>query len=263
MDIRARLAELVGLGNIELTNSANSAIFAALHLCRLRGKKKVLIPHEGGWFSYKHYPAILGLHAEEIKTDYALLDLEHIKRRLDSESCVLFATLGAYAVLEPIAQIAALAHRAGALVIGDISGTAGMPGVDHSKLDYAVCSFGQHKPIEAGFGGLLLSSLSLDTPVLSMARFPDDRLPALQNALDTLEARYALIKKKRGELIPVLQGMAELAHPAKQGLNLLVKGHSGEVIRFCRAKGLAFVLCPKYHRVMEKAVSVELKRLKA
>ncbi len=202
------------------------------------------------------------MEIEEIHTDYALLNLEDLRAKLDNKAVVLFATLGAYAVLEPIEQIIQLSHKAGALVIGDISGTIGMSGVNHCLLDFAVASFGHNKPLEVGYGGMIASNGSLSTPVLLMAKFPEFLIEKLQAAMDSLQSRYEFLFRKRQKFLPKLNLLGELAHPGLVGINLLIKHKPKEVIEFCKANNLPFLLCPRYHRVREKAISIELKRLR-
>ena len=57
----------------------------------------------------------------------------------------------------------------------------------------------------------------------------------------------------------------DVIHRNEHGINVVVKTDSSErkaeVIDFCKVYGYDYVLCPKYYRVMEEAVSIELKRL--
>ena len=64
---------------IELTSRGNTAVFASLYCARkLNPKKTVLIPDQGGWFTYKKYPIYLELQTEQVKTDYGIIDLKDL-----------------------------------------------------------------------------------------------------------------------------------------------------------------------------------------
>jgi len=58
----------------------------------------------------------------------------------------------------------------------------------------------------------------------------------------------------------------KIIHKEKKGINVVVKYHNERekerVIDYCKSKNLEYVLCPNYIKVNERAVSIEIKRLK-
>ncbi len=253
-----RLAKLAGMKNIALTCSGNHAILVALHQCKLWGKTEVLIPKDGGWYSYKHYPQLLGMTVKTVETNWALLDLKDLKAKLGKNSVLLYSIFGGYFVEEPVEEIAKLAKKAGALVIGDISSSIGL---EFKGFDYAVCSFGLHKPLEVGFGGMVCSNSKIETPLLTLCNFPEAFNEALTKAVKNLGKRWQFFKQIRNEIMVMLARYGEIAHPSSRGIDLVIKGQPKPLLEFCAANKLPFMLCPRYHRVNEKAVSIEIKRL--
>jgi dTDP-4-amino-4,6-dideoxygalactose transaminase len=173
-----------------LVNSGNAAIFAALFMARQLGKTKVLIPKEGGWYSYKNYPKILGMEVIEVNADYALLDLEDLKKKIDDKSVILYSVIGGYFAKEPIKEIKKIAKENNALVLGDITaGFGNKTFMEKDQYDFAVASFGEHKPLNLGYGGIIASDYEIDQSILSLFKFPDSMKEELDKKLQELPKR--------------------------------------------------------------------------
>ena len=56
-----------------------------------------------------------------------------------------------------------------------------------------------------------------------------------------------------------------IIHPDSRGINVVVKFsgdiEKAEIISYCNQNKLEFTLCPRYIRVNEKAISIEIKRI--
>ena len=79
---------------------------------------------------------------------------------------------------------------------------------------------------------------------------------------ERLKKLYALQEKVKSEL----EGKKfKVLHRDKRGLNVVVKPMTSEdkekIIEYCKKKKYEFVQCPKYIRLEEDAISIELKRL--
>ena len=216
--------EISPFTHTHLTDSCNSAILAALILVN---KKKVLIAEEGGWYSHKEYPKLLGMQVVTIKCDWGKLDMDDLKEHADSDSVLLYSTLGAYAVEQPMAEINAIMKNANGKIIGDISGSIGFPGLATEWFDYAVCSFGDHKPLQVGFGGMLCSNHILEGPAITFGRFPEKFREEINEAYKKLPFRMRFYQEEREKILKEIK--AEVAHPAIRGINILVKGQPIEV----------------------------------
>ena len=76
------LKKTTNMKYVELTSRGNTAIFAALYCARkINPNKKILIPDQGGWFTYKKYPKYLEFDVENVKTDYGIIDLKDLKKK--------------------------------------------------------------------------------------------------------------------------------------------------------------------------------------
>ena len=57
----------------------------------------------------------------------------------------------------------------------------------------------------------------------------------------------------------------DIIHKKNKGFNVIVKYKSDDgkkkIIEYCNEKKIPFLECPKYIRVNEKAISIEVKRL--
>src|SRR3989339_1003422 len=105
--IKDRLRKLTGHNTVELTSRGNIAIFAALYLARQSTLDKnhkitkniVLIPDQGGWFTYKKYPKMLELEPVEVKTDNGVIDTGNLKKIIKDDKkilCVLYSNPAGY-----------------------------------------------------------------------------------------------------------------------------------------------------------------------
>jgi len=236
---------------MQLVNSGNAAIFIALHTCKQLGIKKVLIPKEGGWFSYKHYPKLLDLEVIEVETNWSLLDLEDLKKKADKDSVLLFSTIGGYFVKQDLKQIEKLNIKK----IAD--NTAGY-GKLKVEADFEVASFGKNKPANLGYGGMIKSKHQLDETLLTLFKFPEAMQEALQQKINDLPNRWKFLQEKRRELMKLVKNF-DIIHKDKFGINIMLKGIDEKAIKILKGNNIPFLICPKYHRVKKKGISIEIK----
>lgn len=264
-----RIGKLTGHKHIKLTNCCNSAILLSLLAAKKEGIGTILIPDQGGWLTYKTFPEMLGLKIVEVKTNYGLLDLKELEKKVDSSSALLINSLAGYIAPLPLKEIFRICKAKGCLLIEDASGSIGYGGLcDGSLSDIIVCSFGKWKPINLEYGGFISTSqkklLELDPELFQMTKFNENFFSPLIEKLENFpKRREALLqscKKIKSEL-----KVGEIVHPKEQGLNVIVRfaaeAEKEKIINYCRKNGYEFTLCPRYIRVMDKAVSIEVKRL--
>jgi hypothetical protein len=86
----------------------------------------------------------------------------------------------------------------------------------------------------------------------------------LKKKFEELPARLETFKKTRAQILDDLQSFS-IIHKDKDGINVIVKFDDDEVkqriIDYCKENKLAYTECPRYIRVNEPAVSIEVKRL--
>lgn len=254
---------------IRLTSRGNTAIFAALYCARKLqlGKKKVLIPEQGGWFTYKKYPKMLELNPVEIKTDYGVIDLKELKEKSKDANCLIYSTPAGYFAEQPVEEIYSICRKNECMVILDITGSMGKH--DYGKFcDFSVCSFGNAKPVNLGYGGFVSAGekefFEMPKEIFNTTSFDEKYSGQLIEKLKSLKKRYELFNKANKKIKKDLSDL-EILHKDKDGINVIVKFKDGEekkrIIEYCEKNKFEFTICPRYIRVKEEAVSIEVKRL--
>jgi len=247
---------LFGKKNIVLTQSGDHAILYALGLAKNLGKEKAFIQDQGGWLTYKSYAKKAGLQVFELKTDYGVLMLDEFKK-LDNKSVLLVNSLSGYFAEQPMKEIARICKEKNCLLINDASGSIG---TELAKIgDIIICSFGKDKPVNLHYGGCIAS----DEWNWPNDDFDAGRIEALDTELNNLPER---IKKLEQLSKQIKKDLAEfdILHKNSRSINVVVRYTTDEqkenIINYCNTKHLQFTLCPRYIRVNEKAVSIEVKR---
>lgn len=261
--IDQKLRKLTRHEHVHLTDRGNSAIFLAMHIAKkMNPRPDILIPDQGGWFSYKGYPQFFGFNIVEVKTDYGVIDLQDLKKKAKNASCFIFASFAGYFAEQPLRKIKTICKKAGCLMIEDASGAIGDTKLCNGKYsDMIVGSFGKWKPVECGYGGWISVKskeyFDVAQEALSITKvhpqFYHEIGPALKNnKFKKLLALQNIVKQELKDF--------EVLHRDSRGLNVVVK-FDPKILTYCIGKKYPYVLCPSYIRVNEKAISIELKRL--
>ncbi len=285
-----QLKVLTNHGHIALTNCGNSAIFLALSIVKkVNPRPYLLIPDQGGWLSYETYPQLLGFEIKKIKTNRGLIDLEDLQKNLENcEAAALLAASNAgYCALQDVHAIAKMCKANNCLLIDDASGSLGMRfllsdndtnGVcDGNLADIIVGSFGRWKIINVGHGGFIscredwLKENHIPSSLpLSLTKHRID-LNILHQKLENIKKRLQFLVTSADHVKNELQQLGfQVVHPDKKGLNVIATFKDGQekdkILDWCKHQSpqpFETTLCPRYIRVIEPAVSIELKRLHA
>ena len=258
-----KLRKLTKHKHVHVTERCNFAIFLAMHIAKkINPRPDILIPDQGGWFSYKGYPQYFNLNIVEVKTDYGVIDLKDLKKKARNASAIIFSSFAGYFAEQPLRKIKTICKKAGCLVIEDASGAIGDNKLCNGKYsDIIVGSFGKWKPVECGYGGWISTNnpsyfdCARDAMSISKVhpRFYKEILkPLKKNKLKKILRMQEQVKQDLKDY--------EILHRDKRGLNVVVK-FNAEVLSYCAEKKYPYVLCPSYIRVNENAISIELKRL--
>lgn len=268
MSVLWRLHELTGHEFITLTDRGNSAITAALEL--LPAGKKLLIPAEGGWIHYKKGPEKAGILYEEVACNQAAILLDDLKVKLAPGEFggLLYQNPGGYFARQPMQEIYAFCQQAGCLVFLDVSGSLGTPLCDGRYADLCLGSFGEDKLVNLGVGGFLSCNSEDLFRRLVLPLFPEEELEKLAEKLHQLPQRIAYLQEKRKKILKDLKeyGIShQVVHPQEEGFVIVVKYTSLEekekLMSYCQKNALPFTECPRYIRLNEPAISIEIKRL--
>jgi glycine/serine hydroxymethyltransferase len=253
-----------------LTERCNTAIFIALCIAKEANRKAFfLIPDQGGWTSYRTYPSLLGIEAKEVKTNYGIIDIEDLRKKAKTGCALIISSFAGYFAEQPVEEIAKVCHENNCLLIEDASGAIGDETLcNGSHSDIIVGSFGRWKPVNVGYGGFISTNnheyFEKATVPFSMSKVHEKASKEILGKLKKATERIKFFMDKAEKAKKDLENY-NILHKSKRGLNVAVMYDTDkekeEIAEYCRKNRLEYVDCPKYERVMEKAVSIEIKRL--
>jgi hypothetical protein len=257
-DCLRMLQQLTGKSKIYFTERGNASIHHSLRFAWGLGKRRLIMQDQGVWLKYHPIAKEIGYRIVTAKTKLGLYDPKFFPN-LDEECVVLWNSApGYYTFDEQMAELGSLCQAENALLINDISGSIGQP---CSKIgDLTLGSFGRWKPVWLEQGGFLASDSQIP---IEEYKIDDEfysnlkgKLEALSNRIDFLLKRSAVIKKELDKH-DIISG---------NGFNVLVKFNNEkekqDLITYCDANNLQYTFCPREIRVLEQAISIEVKRLR-
>jgi hypothetical protein len=281
--IKSRLRDLSSKKNILITKRGNQSIREVIRLAKSIGREKILIQDQGGWITYKQFANKEGLMCIEIKTDYGLTNLEDLEKKADGKSIFIVNSLTGYFAEENISKIAKVCKRKHCLLINDVSGSIGLKLAKYG--DIVLGSFNRWKPINLLKGGFLAydemipSKYELDPEKKKIVqKFFDikkhfnefeelqlkgNELTNLYNKLSNVHDRQKQFHKLHWQIKKDLKDF-DIIHLKKEGINVIVKYSNDcektKIIKYCEDNKLEYTQCPRYIRVNEMAISIEVKR---
>ncbi|MFH0977902.1 MAG: hypothetical protein V1837_01235 [Candidatus Woesearchaeota archaeon] len=262
------LKKYTGHKTIILTESGDTAIFAAMYCARKLGlgKPNVLIPDQGGWLTYKKYPKMLELNAKEYKTELGIVRINELET--ENSCCLIYENPTGYFAEQPTKQIYEKC-KDDCLVIADVTGCIGDEELCNGTFaDIMVGSFGKWKPVNLGYGGFVSFKREEDylkaKEIFNTTSFDESRLNELAKKLEDCRQRLDYLYKKCRKVKSELKNH-EVLHRDKKGINVAVRFKTEiekqELIEYCENNKYEYTLCPRYIRVLEQAISIEIKRL--
>jgi len=254
-----------------LTRSGDAAIYVACFLAKLLRKKRMLIPDQGGWLTYKTYPLVFDLEVEEIHTTDALIDLNDLKKKADDTCAFIVPSMGGYFVEEPLESIGELSRKRGCLVIVDATAAVSDAVLcNGNDADIILGSFGKGKIIDAGYGGFISfrekEYRDRARELLALMKFDRDGfLPVVHEKLIHAQKRLSSFFSRSTQVKEDCRNRnLDVIHRGSRSVNVVIgfasEKEKNEILKYCHAKNLEYTLCPRYIRVMRSAVSIELKR---
>lgn len=256
-----KLKSLTGKEFVMLTERGNKSIALTLKIAKSVGKKKILLQDQGGWITYKQFADKNKLQIIELKTDSGVLIENELLTKADSDSVLLFNSMPAYSFLEDMKTIYSIAEEKGCLLINDASGSLG---TKESKVgDIILGSFGEGKPVNLDYGGFIATG-NEDIYNEFKGSFDEKMLPKLEKALDELPERLKMFQKVRKTILTDLEDY-DIVHKEVPGINVIIRFSDEktkkEITDYCDKNNLPYTECPRYIRIKENAISVEVKRL--
>lgn len=263
----SKIREMSGHNYVKLTNCGNTAIFVALYIAKkLNPKPFILIPDQGGWMTYKTFPKLLNFEVKFIKTDDGLIDLDDLAEKAKTGAALLFQSIAGYFVEQPVEEISKICHDNNCLVIQDVSGSLGQKNICKGKdADMMIGSFGRWKLIDVELGGFISSNDDHfhDNDALNLAKHNID-MEVLLKKLEEADARFNFLLERANKIKSELM-RHNIVHRDKKGLNVIVRfkddDEKKEITSYCKDNELEYTTCPRYIRLEDDAISIEVKRL--
>ena len=254
---------------VKLTNSGNSAIFLSFYIAKKEGRETILIPDQGGWLTYKSFPKMLGLNIVEVKTDYCVIDLEDLRKKANKDCALIIASIAGYIAEQPLKEISEICKQKGCLLIEDAPGAIG-----HKELcngdysDIIVASFGKWKPANLKYGGFVSTNnkrfFDIDAELFIMFRFHEKFHKELLEKIDKAGERAEFFHSECEKIKTDLKDF-DIIHRDGKGLNVVVRFKDDvekqKLIKYCEQNNYEYTVCPRYIRVLDDAISIEVKRL--
>ncbi len=271
-NILDKLRNLTRHKSVKLTNCGNSAIFAAFCIAKQLGKDTIIIPDQGGWISYKTYPKLLDLKIEEVKTDDGIINLDSLKKLANKKSAIIVPSFAGYFAEQPMKKIAEICKKQNTLLIEDASSAIGDKTLCDGRVsDIIIASFGKAKPVDLGYGGFISTNdrenLDKIKDVFSFIEFEESFQEKLLEKLSNVEARLKKLFAQHDKIVKELEKYKgfDVVHRQSRGINVVVRFKTEEekkkITDYCEKNKLEYTMCPRYIRLEEKAVSIEVKRL--
>lgn len=257
-----KLQQLTSQSFIQLTERGNKAINIVLLLAKHLEKTTVLIPDQGGWLYYKKAPKKFDLEIKELKTNQGLIDLEDLEKNANENSILLTCSMPGYFAIDNAEEIMKICSKKGCLFINDASGSIG---TNAAKIGHIIFgSFGKWKPINLKYGGFIATNHEELYTDFDASYFDEEKYDALLEKIDKLGERLKKFQKARKQIFEDLSSF-KIIHKDKPGINVIIKFNDDEIkqriIDYCKENNLEYTECPRYIRVNEDAVSIEVKRL--
>lgn len=260
---RTLLKILTGKEYVYFTSRCNRSIQISMELVKSLSRSSVLFQEEGGWLTYEKYIQQAGLEPIKMITlDGLVLDKEVAK--FDMDEALIVNSLPGYSAIQDMDSLSGVCAVNDIFLINDVSGSIGLP---QAKVgDVIVGSFGKAKPVNVGSGGFIATDDEdlFDEIKKVEPQEADLQFFLLEKKLRELDERRSYLIKRVHEVKSDLHDMA-IVHRDHDGLNVVIRFDSDEekqhIISYCKEKDLEFTECPREIRILDDAISIEIKRL--
>ena len=211
----------------------------------------------------------MGLKIDEVKCDNSKINLVDLEKKLISHEyqALLYQNPGGYFAQQPMQDIYELCKEHDCLVIMDVSGGIGTELCNGQYADLIVGSFGKWKLIDVGNGGFISckNSKLWDKLIFNDKILSDDNI--LIKILQKIEGLPKRINELNLSREKILQELIELPiiYPKDVGFVVVIKFNNerekGKILKYCEKNDLPYTECPRYIRLNDSAISIEVKRL--
>ncbi len=261
---RTILKIMTGKEYVYFTPRCNKSIELAMKVLANLHLTTILYQEEGGWLTYEKYIRQANLEPIKMITDDGLVYEQEVARH-DVDTALIINSLPGYVALQDMDSLSGVCAAHDVFLVNDVSGSIGLA---ESKVgDIVVGSFGKAKPVNLGSGGFIATN---DEDVYNKIKefLPEEgelQFILLEKKLRNLDTRRSYLQKRVREVKNDLDGMDIVHQNDEFGLNVIIRYDTDEqkqrILEYCEDKELEFTECPREIRILDNAVSIEIKRL--
>ena len=214
---------------------------------------KILIPEEGGWIHYKK------ISEHTVKCNEAVLNIEDLQNKAKDFDALLYHQPGGYFAEQPKKEIYEICKQNNCTVIMDIAGSIGTNLVNGKYADIIIGSFGKWKLVDVGKGGFIATDEELN-----VKEFEDkETLELIEKKLQELPQRIKYLQDIKNKVVEDLKDY-NIVKRHDKGIVIIIKyedeQEKSDIETYCQKNDLEWTECPRYIRINEKAISIEIKR---
>ena len=250
----------------KILNSGNSAIFTVMS--NFQGK--IMVPDQGGWSGIIKIAEYLRLEIIYLPTDEGLINpnlLDDILIKETPEALFLTSFAG-YTAEQPLKEIYNVCDEEGVALVEDASGALGdetgqLANGKHSHI--IVASTGSPKIVNVGNGGFISTDQEevLETPL----KFLQADHITCAGISQEIKNAPSILSKTISSCSYLKEKLEDVFHEDKRGINVICKADSPKKLAtelrtaLKVRKGGMISKCPRYDRILEDAVALEIKNL--
>ncbi len=254
---------LTGQSHVLFTSRCNESIKVAMKVVAGLGRHIVLYQEEGGWLTYEKYITQAGLEPIKMVTDDGLI-FEKELNQYDYDISLLLNSMPGYVANHDMESVFAHCAKNDIFLVNDVSGSIGS---NMAKIgDIIVGSFNKAKPVDLGRGGFIATNnKELFSAIEELLdEEPDMDYQTLSEKLKNLEKRREFLLERAKQIKQDLI-THKIVHPNQNGFNVIVRFEDDkekeDIIYYCNQNNLEYTECPREIRILDNAISIEVKRL--
>jgi dTDP-4-amino-4,6-dideoxygalactose transaminase len=265
------VAETTGHEYSKIVGSGNSAILAVMS----NFKGKVMVPDQGGWSGFRKMANFKGIETIEVPTDKGIINPDVLDNYIKTQSpeALFITSFAGYMAEQLVKDLYEVCEDNGVLLVEDASGSIGDPEKRLGKGNHAhviIASTGTPKTVNVGSGGFITTDdkklldnsnyilKSLKADPVTCAGIAEEMKKASEIVSSTMKS-CEILKEKLKEL--------KIYHRNKRGINVCISNDNPKKAGYNLRQSLKVdgggivTVCPRYDRIKEKAVCIELKNL--
>lgn len=263
------IRKLTGHQQVKIVNSGNAAILSVMST--LNGT--ILIPDQGAWSGFAEMASLMRLETRKLDTNQGVIDPEILIEFLDHYpvEALFLTSFAAYTAEQPLKEIYQICEKNDILLVEDASGALGDPtkNLAHKKQAHViVASTGSPKMVNAGSGGFFSTNREEvvgDSKRITRALRANPLTGAairveVQNASESFSKTVAACKFLKKEFETSF-------HRDKRGVNVCLSSSNPRKFAHQLRNHLEVIgggmitICPRYERLTEQAICLEIKNL--